>query len=83
MARMIVVAMRPLGFLGVVDGVGVDGGVIGSVVGVAGGTVSTVVWFGVSAVDATGSTVVWFGVSDLFSFVVDAPSGARGFAVPV
>ena len=68
MARMITVVIRPLGFLGSVVGVGVDGGVIGSVVGVAGGT---------------DSTVVWFGVSDLFSFVVDAPSGARGFAVPV
>lgn len=68
MARMITVAMRPLGFLGSVSGVGVDGGVIGSVVGAAGGT---------------GSAVVWFGVSDLFLFAIDAPSGARGFAVPV
>ena len=59
MARMIVVVMRPLGFLESVDGAGVTG------------------------TGETGSTVVWLVSSGLFSFVVDAPSGAMGFSAPV
>ena len=55
--------------LGFLGSVGeVDGGVAGSTMG---------------GVGVTGSTVVLFAVSALFSFVVDAPSGASGLSVPV
>ena len=66
MTQIITVTMRPLGFLESLGMVGVDDAAK-SVLVVAG---------------ATGSTVVLFVVSDLFSFVVDAPSGAMGFSVP-
>ena len=69
MARMARMIVVAMSALGFLGSVGgVDGGVDGSTMG---------------GVGVTGSTVIWFGVSDLFSFVVDAPSGARGFAVPV
>ena len=68
-ARMAQIITVAMRALGFLESVdGVDGGVAGSTMG---------------GVGATGSTVVLFAVSALFSFVVDAPSGARGFAVPV